>query len=335
MSEHRPEFGSEQPNVESEATGTSTANGADPEDAVGVPDGSAEEPVATRGKPADESPMAAELTGETSVSGAADDATATPAEPAYADERSVFLAELVRAMQTTAGLERVRIGEDTGRRRQAHIDRVRARQASEADRMRELAGEDLKTIKAWADAETKRIQIERERRAKALQEDLNLSLAEHGSKIDREIEGVETAIATYRADVDAFFEGLDRETDLILIAQQASRRPVFPTLESVAETVAAGAAEPAVVGVMGPQAAAEPVESWAAPPETSPEPASAGASEFVDQSGEAPEPAEPVAAATGSSHGSAGSLLESVPVPRPTSWFRRDANGEDRSKREG
>src|SRR3972149_419704 len=114
-------------------------------------------------------------------------------------------------MQTTAGRERVRIGEDTGRRRQAHIDRVRARQASEADRMRELAGEGLKTIKAWADAATQSLQLERRR----------------------------------------------------------------------------GAAGRGVWG--GP------------PPEPTPEPASAGASGFVDQSGEAPDPAEPVAAATGSS----------------------------------
>jgi hypothetical protein len=373
MSEHRPEYGSEKPNGESEATGSSNADGANPEDAIGMTDGSAEEPLATRDEPADESPAAAELSSEASVSRAADGATATPPEPpdaddgaaAATDDGSVFLAELVRAMQTTAGLERVRIGEDAERRRQAHTGQVRAREASEADRIRELAGEDMKAIEAWTDGETKRIQLERDRRATALHEDLDTSLAEHHSKIDREIEGVETAIATYRDDLDAFFEGFDRETDLILIAQQAAMRPVFPTLEGVAETIAAssadaaeaepssaqapptgagdgatsagtaGTSEPALVGVMDPQAAAEPVESWAAARETSPEPGSAGASDDVNQSGEAREPAEPVAAATGLSHGSAGSLLRSVPVLRPMSWLRRDTNGGDPPNPEG
>jgi hypothetical protein len=393
MSEQWPEFDSEQPNVESEPPGSSSANGANPEHGVGVADGSAEDSVPTDGQTADEMTAAAELGGEDSVSavadgaapesGAADDGAA-PAEPLAADadastavgaddgaaaavpadEGSVFLAQLVRAMQTTAGLERARIGEDTERRRQAYIDKVRARETSEADRMRELADEDMKTIEAWADGETKRIQLERERRATELHQDLDLSLAEHRAKIDREIEGLEASIAIYQADVVAFFEGLDRETDLTLIAQQAAKRPVFPTLEVVAETVVAtsaapaetepaspeeppagpddsgtgaeiaGATEPEVVGVMDTQAPAEPVESWVSPPDTSPEPGSAEASDDVVESGEAGEPAEPVTASAGPNQGSASSLFKSVPVLRPMSWLR-DAIGGDPSSREG
>jgi len=47
-----------------------------------------------------------------------------------------------------------------------------------------------------------------------------------------------------------------------------------------------GAGEPAVVGVMDPQANPEPVESWTAKPETSPEPVPAEASGDVDQGGQ-------------------------------------------------
>lgn len=271
------------------------------------------------------------------------------------DDGAVFRGELVRAMRTTAAVERIRIAQDAEQRRVAHVERVRARQASEADRMRELAGDDMKAIETWAAAEMKRIKLEKERRAKDLNEDLDLSLAEHGSRIDREIEGIETSIAAYLSDVDTFFDGLDQETDLVLIAKQAARRPIFPSLDAVAEVnavapeeapaevpvestlpetpVAEGdgvadegaeeSAEPAAVGVMDPQAEPEAVESWAPAPEASPEVVPVGASEDVE-SGEAVETAEPVAAATASNHGS--SLFESVSVMRPMSWLRRDAS---------
>ncbi len=155
------------------------------------------------------------------------------------DDGSVFMAMLVRAMQTTASVERIRVAENTERRRQAVIDKVRARQATEANRMRELASEDMRAIDAWAEQETKRIQHERERRAMEVNEDLQTSLAGHHRRIDREIEGIEAAVTTYLTDVEAFFASLDRETDLVAIAQQAGRRPVFPTLDAGSETIAA------------------------------------------------------------------------------------------------
>jgi hypothetical protein len=392
MSEHWPEFGSDPTKVEPEATGSSSANGVHPDDAVGVAERSADDPVAAESGTADESPAAAELTDVAAVSEDMNDAdaTATPGEPEASDQAAAvatgaagavaetassidgaavatsaddgeFLVELARAMQATATVQRVRIVEDAERRRQAHIEVVRAREASEADRMRELAAEDMKAIESWADGERKRIQLERHRRATELHEDLDLSLAEHRSKIDREIEGVETAVAAYRAEVEAFFDGLDRETDVVVIAQHASWRPVFPTLDLVAETssvtsadtataeqsttdgppsgsgdgatgAGSGDSEPAVVGVMDPQAPAEPAESWTATPETSPETVPAGASGDVDQ-GEVHEPAEPVAATAGASHNAVSSLFESVQVLRPMAWLRREANGGDHPNR--
>jgi hypothetical protein len=417
MSEHWPEFGSDQPNVEPEATGSSSANGAHPEEAVAVAEGAAEDPVAAESGTADGSPAVAEHTGESAISESAisesaDDAAATSHETetadvamasdagsdhgapvaataddlpaveataddgvaaaaaadegsaaqASADEGPELLVELARVMQETVARQRVRIVEDAERRRLAHIEQVRAREASEADRMRELAAEDMKAIEAWADGERQRIQLERHRRATELHEDLDLSLAEHRAKIEREIEGVDKAIAAYRAEVDAFFEGLDRETDVVQIAQHAAWRPVFPTLDAIAEPVAvpatetpkaetsttdvpppgsddngasgtaagAGTSEPTVVGVMDPAAPAEPAESWTATPEASPEPVPVEASGDSDQGGEAHEPAEPVAATAGASHSAVSSLFESVQVLRPMAWLRREANGGDR-----
>jgi hypothetical protein len=426
MSEHWPPFGSDQSNAETQPSGSSSTNGADPAIAIADPESVSEEQVATHDGPdtesqatagqtdespaaaeqTDESPVAeqtdesplAEQTDETSVSPATDDVAATSAEPAATgdeltstsgdevaaatsdegaaasgDEGSVFVAQLVQAMQTTAALERVRVGEDIERRRQAHIDLVRTRQTTEADRMRDLAGEDLKSIQEWADGEISRIQLERERRATELQKDLETSLVEHGAKIDREIEGVEMAIATYRAHVDAFFESLDRETDPILIAQQAASRPMFPSLDALVGTVSAapaetagtaetaaavkpsdeeppapagdagsgtatpneGASEPPWVAVMDPEAEAAPVESWTAPADSTPAPAATGAPEEADHGDTAREPGETVAVPVGQINDGNTSLFESISVLRPMAWLRREANGGEHVNREG
>jgi hypothetical protein len=336
MSEQWPQLGSESADRESEAQGSFSQNGAGAEDAGDAAAGSAEDAVATSEAPADETATTSGDAEEASLAESADDPTAaaTAAEPADAVDGSTFQNELLRAIRTTAGLERIKTNEDAERRRQSHVDLVRAREASEADRMRQLAADDMAEIEAWADAETKRIQLERERRASELNRDLEMSLAEHHAKIDHEIDAVELAIASYRTEVGVFFDELDRETDLVLIAQQAARRPEFPTLDGIGamggeapaaatpgdEASGAGPrpAEPAVVGVMDPAAPAEPAEAWTAPSEPS---------------SEAAEPAEPVGAAPGASQASSGPLIQSVPVSRPMSWLRRESNSGDRSDR--
>ena len=52
---------------------------------------------------------------------------------------------------------------------------------------------------------------------------------------------MEAAIATYRTEVDAYFEKLEGETDPVAIAQHAGQRPVFPDLDAI------GAQEPPAV----------------------------------------------------------------------------------------
>jgi hypothetical protein len=339
MSERWPKFGSKQPTVLSVAGGPAGVKDAPPEDPVGQP-GAADDPAVTLDEPTD---MSMAATGAEATTGAEAAMTdkgapeATGAAPADAlaaaeDEGALFLTELVRAMQTTASLERTRIREDTDRRRDAHIQEVRAREAAEADRMRELAGDDMKSIDAWAAGETKRIQLERERREKDLNADLETSLAGHRAKIDREIEGVEAAIASYRAEVDLFFERLDRETDPVLIAQQAGRRPAFPTLEGVQESPGGG---PPMVGVMdaealAAQALAARIGAWPGSPVTSAEPASAGSPADV-VGGEASRPAASVIAQAPPGSGNGDSLLETVPAVRPMSWLRRGGIGGDDS----
>lgn len=348
MSEQWSTFDSEQPDLDAEATDESSANGVSPDYAIGVAEPPGEEAAATEAERTDDAATAEALTNDAPVSEAAEDVPAETSDDgaaaSAADDGSAFLAELVRTMQATAGLERIRIGEAIELRRQERVDQVQARKASEADRMRVLAAEDMAAIEAWVDGETARIKLERERRETAVREDLDTSLAEHASKIDREIEGIETAIATHRAEVDAYFEGLDLETDPILIAQKAVRRPAFPALEAVGETVAeasadaadaadaayaadaepAPAEEPAVVGVMDPEAPAEPVESWAASAETSTTPDLVGDSDDFVQDDTAVESEEAMPAGVRPSIGGPGALLKSVPAKRPMSWLWRN-----------
>jgi hypothetical protein len=290
MPEHWPHFGSDRSTSESEATGSSSTDGSAPDDG----------PVATD-TGADPGPdLGTEVSGTVDAAAAEESTTGASADDATGDtssgdaspggnETALFLTELLRAMQSTVGIERTKMVEEIDRRRQAHIDGVRAREAAEADRMRQLADEDMSTIEAWADGEIKRIQLERERRAADLHNDLETSLSLHHSKIDRQLEDVESVIGSYRSQVDAFFATLDHEADLILIARHAANRPVFPDLESVAQTASAADAtpveSPTIEAPSGDEgaASAEPVE-----PAATAEPVEPAASA---------EPFEPVAPA--------------------------------------
>jgi hypothetical protein len=185
-----------------------------------------------------------------------------------ADDPGVFLAELARAMQATAGQERTRVMEDIDRRLASHVERIREREAAEADRMRELATGDLAAIDTWAEAEFERINAEKARRADAVRADLDGSLQEHRSLIGQEIERVAAAVDVHRTAVHEFFDRLERETDPVALAQIATRRPPFPSLDAAAQAPAEPpeTAQPSFVGVMAPEAEARPAESaWAAP----------------------------------------------------------------------
>src|SRR5262245_29815051 len=183
------------------------------------------------------------------------------------DEGTDFLAQLAGAMRATAANERKRIDEDINRRRDAHLETIRGRRDSEADKMRELAADDLKAIDEWAQGERQRIDAEREQKAAALKDDLEKSLAEHGTQIDGEIAGVEQAVTGYRAEVDTFFAKLDAETDPVEIARLAGQRPAFPDLATVPPAApvppATTDADPSAVGVMEPEADADPATAWA------------------------------------------------------------------------
>lgn len=291
------------------------------------------------------------------MAGATDDPTTNATD----DDSAAFLADLARVMQAAAAAERIRIAEDSERRRNAHLDLIRARETSEAEELRVLAEGDVKAIDTWADTEIERIQSERERQITGRRGELAQRLEDHGLLIGREVDAVEAAIAAYRTEVEVYFSRLDAETDPIAIAREAGRRPQFPGLGPVGpENAAAGAAttpageagvdEPppaadGLIGVMDPNAPAEAIADG--------EPAAVAAdvdsvASVEPEAGAEPhddpgEPAETKAQAvetTVSSNAvaprSSGARLQAVPTLRPMgSWFRRGDAGGSRPDPDG
>ena len=237
---------------------------------------------------------------------------------AFRDDGATFLAELAKAMQSTAASEQARAVEGTEQRRQAHIDAIRAREALEAEDLRELAKEDVKGIDAWSDGEIKRIKLERERRIASRREQLQIRLEEHHSVVAREVENVEAAISAYRADIDHFFNRLETETDPVEIARLAGTRPAFPVLELIGPDEAHATSEyPPVIShatAVAAEAAAE-EEAVAAYDQTANEPVDAVESVVQDdQVAEAPAEDRPVA------------VMDPEPSPSPaeTPWESAD-----------
>jgi hypothetical protein len=286
------------------------SNGSHPDGAIAVADITSAQAVAPIDPttPLDALPEVADADPEQAVADAAEAAQ----DAAPADDGTAFMADLARAMQQTADAERQRVHDDIERRRAAHLETIRARREAGEASMQELAAADLKSIDDWAQEEHQRINLERKERAAALQEDLDASLAEHGSRIDAEIEGVEAAIAGYRTEVDAYFATMSAAADPVEIAQLAARRPVFPDLAAVSSAHSDGAGQPEAgetpVGVMDPEKAADPATAWARWNETGAIP------EILEP---AMEPATPPADAAAS-----GSLLQSVPASRPFGAYR-------------
>ncbi|HSL32757.1 MAG TPA: hypothetical protein VK871_03850 [Candidatus Limnocylindrales bacterium] len=334
------------------------------ESAIAVAEPPADPTSATETDP---TPAAAERA-EASAEAVADVTAEAPpvADAAPAPTRApAFLTELVRAMHATIDAERERAAEETERRREEHVATIHARRDAETERMRELADEDLSAVDAWAETERERIQAERDRRAAAVRADLELSLTEHKSQIDREIEAVDEAVSAYRAEVDAFFADLDRETDPVAIAQHARRRPEFPTLDAIAQRVAAtspeiatpevGSAEGAPIEVTTEAAAAEVASpevgsGEAASPEVASFEVAAPAVGVMDPQATAPaepwagwntgagesaampetvESVESVAVAPAAGEPQSGSVLQSLPISRPMAWLRRDRDAGD------
>lgn len=179
------------------------------------------------------SPEVESMNGSFSTNGYDTGAIASAFDVGGSGQDLSFLDDLAKAMRTTAAAQQARDAELTDQRRQAHLDAIRAREALEAEDLRELAKEDVKGIDAWSDGEIKRIKLERERRIASRREQLQVRLEEHRMVIASEVEAVEAALASYRIETERFFDRLGSQTDPVEIARQAGTRPPFPDLDRI------------------------------------------------------------------------------------------------------
>jgi hypothetical protein len=155
------------------------------------------------------------------------------AELTEIDDRTQFLGDLARVMQSTVASEQARNTELAEQRRKAHVDGIRERESEEIEELRELAKDDIKGIDAWSEGEIKRIKLERERRIASRREQLQTRLEEHRAVVGREVDAVEAAVANYRTEMEQFFGRLGGETDPIAIASLAGKQPAFPDLKAI------------------------------------------------------------------------------------------------------
>jgi hypothetical protein len=226
------------------------------------------------------------------------------------DERAAFLQSLVETMHATLSTEAARVADDIERRREAFVAAVRSRREPMARRMRELANEDRQAIDLWVADELTRVQIERQRRTRELEVDLATSLAENDAQIEDEIQQVEAAIATYRAEIESFFAALVSETDPVVIAKRASERPRFPTIEMSVHAVVSAPPRAATAEPAEPTATAEPEVPIVQEEVTAPEPVA------VEAIGTA-EVAAPVAAAVAEPAPAPAAVAAAQPAPEP------------------
>jgi hypothetical protein len=152
-----------------------------------------------------------------------------------------FLGELARAMQAAAERERKRIAGVIADDAAEHVETTQRRAAAESEELRRLAEEDLQRIDHWAVAETERIRREAQRRSAARRTDLEEYLTMHDSIIATEIDGVDSAVRTFRATLDRFFDELGAMSDPADIARAAGSLPTPPDLGAVRAVARAGA----------------------------------------------------------------------------------------------
>lgn len=158
------------------------------------------------------------------------DAAPTNGRP---DPARGFLAELAHAMRGAAERERERISGEVDASAEAHVEKVRARAATEAAELRRLAEEDIDGIHAWSKEETIRIQQETERRIGTRREELQGYLVRHAAIIDGEVDHIEGAVRQYRAELDRFFAQMASEADPSGLARVADEMPAPPDLGKV------------------------------------------------------------------------------------------------------
>jgi len=233
------------------------------------------------------------------------------------------LSRLAGAMQSIVDAERLRMVDATEERRRSDLDQLRQRDAAGEESLRTVAATGAESINTWVAAETERIKHEDERRRKEIDDDLQARLTRHRSTFDGATEAVETAVAAYRAELDAYFSRLEGVDDPVVIAEQALRRPVYGGVDETTLGETAGVNEQGQVGVMDLATEGQPLVAWATPAGSAsgPAPSVASDDEHVGGTVGPQPPGGPAELIPDQPTG----LPHNVPVVHPASnWLRRN-----------
>ncbi len=190
------------------------------------------------------------------VSAAAESADVSA--PAPARKPTKFLADLTKAMQSTAKAARNETLERFTADAKAAVERVHAAAAEEAAELRRIADEDIAGVRDWSKAEIARIREVTEGRISGRKADLEHELESHAGTIEARIERVNAFVAAFEADLTSFYDRLFAEDDPSRFAAMAEHLPEAPSLElaelDAAARLAVAASTEADTAVAGPDA---------------------------------------------------------------------------------
>jgi F0F1-type ATP synthase membrane subunit b/b' len=151
-------------------------------------------------------------------------------EPPAGRRENPLVAGLVKAMREAAIASR----DDTIARLQAdaetRVTSIRGRATSEAAELKQRAENDISEIRDWSKAEIARIREETESRIEARKTDLAGETERHAASVERLVEDVQSVVATFETDMDAFFQRLLAENDPARLAALAEQAPDAPDL---------------------------------------------------------------------------------------------------------
>jgi hypothetical protein len=159
------------------------------------------------------------------------------ATPHSAKRATKFMAELSRAMQAAVENARTETMARFEVEAKTVVEEIQAGASTEAADLRTKADGDVAAIRDWSKAEIARVREETESRIAARKAALDGELVEHAATIETRTARVADVVATYEAELAAFFERLNAEEDPTRIATMAESMPEPPSLADVAAAV--------------------------------------------------------------------------------------------------
>jgi len=157
--------------------------------------------------------------------------------PTAARRATKFMAELSRAMQAAVETARTETMARFEVEAKSVVEDIQAGASTEAADLRSKADGDVAAIRDWSKTEIARVREETESRIAARKAALDGELVEQAAMIETRTARVAGVVASYEAELAAFFERLNAEEDPTRIATMAESMPEPPSLADVAAAV--------------------------------------------------------------------------------------------------